>query len=103
MFQAKPGSRSLDHDCREMSGDLGVPQTIHEDAKHGISNQPVEEHLLDERSDGVPFKTANLMGLSDVNDEFFDVPEPGDYVSLENAWSGGSSPEFRSPVLLVKR
>uniref|UniRef100_A0A7N0T6H6 START domain-containing protein n=1 Tax=Kalanchoe fedtschenkoi TaxID=63787 RepID=A0A7N0T6H6_KALFE len=97
MFQAKSGNHSSEYDYGEMTSDLGVPQTVQEDVKLEISSQPMEENLHEEKTRGPPIKTANLMGLSDVTDEFFDVPEPTDYEIIENECSGGSSPEFRSP------
>uniref|UniRef100_A0A7N0TLX3 Protein ENHANCED DISEASE RESISTANCE 2-like n=1 Tax=Kalanchoe fedtschenkoi TaxID=63787 RepID=A0A7N0TLX3_KALFE len=97
MFQAKSGNQSSEYGYRERTLDLGVPQSVQEDVKLEVSSQLVEKNLLEEKIDAPPLKTANLMGLSDVTDEFFDVTEPTNYDNLENEWSGGSSPEFISP------
>ncbi|KAL9673456.1 hypothetical protein QQ045_029714 [Rhodiola kirilowii] len=98
MFQAKSGNHSSGHDYREMAMHLGVPRTVQEDIKLEISSQPAVGKI-DEKTDALPIKAANLMGLNDVTDEFFDVPEPTDYENIENQWSGGSSPEFTSPEM----
>lgn len=67
------------------------------DVRASVENGKSKEKSSDEM-DTCPSEHASLVGLNDVADEFFDVPEPSDSDDLENGWTSDFGAEISSQV-----
>ncbi|KAK6933383.1 START domain [Dillenia turbinata] len=100
-FKAKAGNYTNDLSSRETTKDIGLPQSEKEEIK--VEVQPVDEEVKENEEISEQKEEAilssGLVGLNDVSDEFFDVPEPADDEHLESEWSLESSHELINEVL----
>ncbi|KAF8397698.1 hypothetical protein HHK36_016620 [Tetracentron sinense] len=107
LFRAKLGKFPSDFSSGELTRDIRLPQSEKEDIKVEFqtpaeTRKSEEEDLLEEEVENLSSKPSSLMGLNDVADEFFDVPEPSEYDQSENGWSSDLSPEMYSQVQDVR-
>lgn len=73
---------------------------------HGAQNEEKTETLAhvtedekrDEKEMSETTEHGSLLELSDVNDEFFDVPEGSDFDMHNHDWASDSDPETHSQV-----
>lgn len=99
LLRAKAGNTSHEFLSRELTIDIGVPDSEKEEIKTEVGLERIQDKIEDEAS--APFSGASsLTGLNDAADEFFDVPEPSDDL-LENGWPSNPSPESCYVVLLT--
>jgi len=76
LFRAKAGDCSSDF----FSGNLLFCNEAHTENKHESREEKVVEKELDKSEHG------SLVGLDDVSDEFYDVPEQSDYDLTDEGW-----------------
>lgn len=100
LFRAKAGNyTSSEYSSGELTRDIGLPQSEKEDIKSEVvtheSKKIEEDNAKEDEVEKLPSTSASLMGLNDMADEFFDVPEPTDDDNLEHAWTSEPSPELR--------
>ncbi|CAH9135947.1 unnamed protein product [Cuscuta epithymum] len=91
MFKAQPGSYSYDISSGELTIDIQLPLTDKEKRKKEVSPERIEKEI-----EKHPSGRSSLVGLNDVGDEFFDVPEPSDDEQSDHGWSSSSSPDYHS-------
>ncbi|XP_010264665.1 PREDICTED: protein ENHANCED DISEASE RESISTANCE 2-like isoform X2 [Nelumbo nucifera] len=99
-FKAKVGNYpSFEFSSGELTQCIGLPQNEIEDLKVEVQTpseniMTKEVDLMKEEVEKQSSKSASLLVLNDVADEFFDVPEPSDFDPSENGWSSNMSPEI---------
>ncbi|KAL3819966.1 hypothetical protein ACJIZ3_005871 [Penstemon smallii] len=73
-FRAKEGYTSHEYVSRELTIDIGVPESEEKEELKSIHNKPEVDHETFRQLSS----DSSLMGLNDAADEFFDVSEPLD-------------------------
>lgn len=102
LFRAKLGNYpSSDFSSGELTSNVRLPQS-EQDVKteaQTLAEEKTEEDIEDREVDKTPSEHASLVGLNDVADELFDVPEPSDSDLAENGWPSDFGSEMYSQVL----
>ena len=80
LFRAKGGNGN--HEYIELADQMSDKDEMKTEASFDRNNS-----VTDDESSRQPAAASTLMALSDVVDEFFDVPEQSDDEGLENCWS----------------
>ncbi|KAI3997376.1 hypothetical protein MKX01_003179 [Papaver californicum] len=100
-LRAKSGKYS-DTSSLQLTRDIGMPLTEKEEIKVEVKNQEENRNseggLVEEELEKSSSVAVSLGGLTDVTDEFFDVPEPSDY-PMEYGWGSDTSPDMQSQDL----
>ena len=71
-----------------------------EDKTETLANES-EDEKLDEKEMNETTEHSSIVEISDVNDEFFDVPEGSDFDTQNHDWASDSDPETHSQVKVL--
>ncbi|VFQ64791.1 unnamed protein product [Cuscuta campestris] len=98
MFKANSGSYFHNASSGERTIDIQLPLSEKEEIKNEVSQERSEVDM-----EKHPSGRSSLVGLNDVTDEFFDVPEPSDDEQSDHGWSSGSSPDYHADLAVQKK